>query len=612
VIKKLINKAKQGKSVYITDVKRLFKSVPDAVVIKAVLMPFDKTPPKEFTFCLPPVSGFDSEEISFVQEYITAGVYNIISTFGGRRMDFYIPEECEEILTLFKNLEKDFCIHLPRSKREKYGRSINVTDRMLEGLSDSSMGTGEEGFSFRFFTEEYVNQSVKGISGDGRKNPASAVFQSAASGLDKKKIIGVDVGGTDIKLVTVRNGEIVCIKEYNWFPARFTQISEIIEPIILLIRFMRNWLFLLEKSDNSDCAALLKEVDQALPGDAPDDVLAAVADKIEAVLGTEIPGVDGIGLCFPDVVIKNKIVGGEVYKTRGIRNNPGIDYEKDFRCLTHLDNELKIFLNDDGIIKFTNDGPMAAFTAAVELSAGINPGQLDKGIFAHTLGTELGTGWVDEKGCIPEIPLEVYNYIIDLGNYPGKKYEHDDVRSIKNFNTDISGTLQKYACQSGVFRLAVQYFSDGRKDLYQELFARGFLVWEERKGAEGLYVPTEPEDMRKPFLEYLMSLPDRDDDELIKEIWREIGRYLAVTWFETKDIIDPEAESRILFGRLIKNQTCFDLMVQGAKELAPDIVLTPADSSIANTPLMKQLQEDPEYTVAQFAQAVGAVYFANK
>jgi hypothetical protein len=32
---------------------------------------------------------------------------------------------------------------------------------------------------------------------------------------------------------------------------------------------------------------------------------------------------------------------------------------------------------------------------------------------------------------------------------------------------------------------------------------------------------------------------------------------------------------------------------------------------MANTPLMKQLEADPEYTVAQFAQAVGAVYFGN-
>jgi hypothetical protein len=37
-------------------------------------------------------------------------------------------------------------------------------------------------------------------------------------------------------------------------------------------------------------------------------------------------------------------------------------------------------------------------------------------VFAHTLGTELGTGWIDETGAIPQIPLEVYNCVIDLGN----------------------------------------------------------------------------------------------------------------------------------------------------------------------------------------------------
>jgi hypothetical protein len=36
-----------------------------------------------------------------------------------------------------------------------------------------------------------------------------------------------------------------------------------------------------------------------------------------------------------------------------------------------------------------------------------------------------------------------------------------------------------------------------------------------------------------------------------------------------------------------------------------------ADSTIANTSLMKQLDADAEFTVAQFAQAVGAIYYAN-
>ena len=36
-----------------------------------------------------------------------------------------------------------------------------------------------------------------------------------------------------------------------------------------------------------------------------------------------------------------------------------------------------------------------------------------------------------------------------------------------------------------------------------------------------------------------------------------------------------------------------------------------ADAGMANTDLMKQLEADPEFTVAQFAQAIGAVYYGN-
>ena len=47
-------------------------------------------------------------------------------------------------------------------------------------------------------------------------------------------------------------------------------------------------------------------------------------------------------------------------------------------------------------------------------------------------------------GSIPEIPLEVYNFIIDLGSFEQKKYDANDVRSINNFNTGLAGTLHKY------------------------------------------------------------------------------------------------------------------------------------------------------------------------
>jgi hypothetical protein len=325
---------------------------------------------------------------------------------------------------------------------------------------------------------------------------------------------------------------------------------------------------------------------------------------------------DGIGLCFPDVVVRNKIVGGEVYKTRGIRTNPAIDYEKDFAELTNLDVRLREWVAPGGAVRIINDGPMAALNSAVEMAASPDAGDVARGVaegvFAHTLGTELGTGWVTETGAIPDIPLEVYNFIIDQGCWPERAFEPDDLRSVNNFNTGLPGTLQKYCSQSGVFRLALKRFSSERPDLLRELEEKDFVEQRPAGGTEGWYVPTEPVDMRKPFLEHMMMLPDREKDETNRAIWREIGKSLAVTLLETRRILAPGTDVRFLFGRLVKSATCFDLMVEGARSIDPGISLKVAGTGMANTPLMKQLKEHPHLTVAQFAQAIGAVYFANE
>ena len=99
-------------------------------------------------------------------------------------------------------------------------------------------------------------------------------------------------------------------------------------------------------------------------------------------------------------------------------------------------------------------------------------------------------------------------------------------------------------------------------------------------------------------------------DSLSAEIFRQIGEYLAVTWRETQFILEPDCTARTLFGRLVKTQTCFELLCEGAARIVPGIVQEVADETLANTPLMKQLAAHPVYTVAQFAQAVGAIHYA--
>jgi len=230
---------------------------------------------------------------------------------------------------------------------------------------------------------------------------------------------------------------------------------------------------------------------------------------------------------------------------------------------------------------------------------------VSRGFFAHTLGTELGTGWVRPDGSIPEIPLEVYNFMIDLGCFPQKQYDANDVRSINNFNTLLPGTLQKYTCQSGVFRLAVRNLPQLDPAVYEEALEKNLFQWQ----GEKLVVPTEPKDMRKPCLEFFMAKAADPAHPACAEIFREIGEYLAVTWSETDYILRPETADRTLFGRLVKNPVCFQLMCEGAARRVPELRQYAADGSLANTELMQQLDCHPDYTVAQFAQAIGAIFY---
>jgi hypothetical protein len=415
----------------------------------------------------------------------------------------------------------------------------------------------------------------------------------------------MDIGGTDIKLIVCVDERIVGYKEYDWFPARFTESRQLVDPIVLLVRWGRARAAVERIASAERRAALSSWLDSVAGAGAGEDEIRAEVEKVETHLGPNLVGLDAIGMCFPDVVVRNKIVGGEVYKTRGIRGNPAIDFESDFAQITNLDRKLSAFCRPGGRFRNINDGPMAAFTAALE---GAVSGQrnADDGIIAFTLGTELGTGWLDAAGRLPEIPLEVYNYIIDLGSLPERGFGADDPRSINNFNTGLAGTVQKYVCQSGVFRLALKYFSRNRPDLYDKVFRNGYFTLKDGT----IFIATEPRDMRKPLLEFLMHLAAEGSDETIRDVFREIGEYLAVTCRETKQILGVRVMRPVLFGRVVKDPACMALIREGASRVSPDLVIEVADDGLAATRLMRQLRDDGHYTVAQFAQAVGAVYFS--
>jgi len=606
MLKKFLERAKAGEPVYINDVCKSFNGldISERYSMHCVLTLLENNEKRLFDIHIPRLDHLNQEEIDFIKHYLWADIYNILSGLGGIAMHVYIDTDHLDLKKLINELNNVFQIHKKGTERIGYGKCINVIDRMMRTLCPEEP-------PFRFIACELSEMPNIDIATESNYEDAS-FFNKVTEDLEGKIICGMDIGGTDIKLVLVKDGIIDCYKEYDWFPALFTTSNQLIESICLLVRLLRAKISLdLSTTKSQQKSSLLSDVDSALDKEATDNHMLEVISKVEKYLHDDMIEIDAIGLCYPDVVVHNKVVGGECYKVRGIRNNTSINFEEDFLSLTNLDNRLQQYVKEDGIVRMINDGPMASFTAAVEIAASTSPEIVTKGVLAYTLGTELGTGWVKGNGSIPNIPLEIYNLIIDLGSFVEKQYPPDDIRSINNFNTNLSGTIQKFCSQSGIFRMALKYFPRERPDLFNELIEKEYVIEQIVDGQPGYYVPTEPKDQRKAFLEHMMSLPERENDETNSKIWRNIGVSLAITYLETNKIIKLGTPNLMVFGRLVKNSRCFELIKEGVKSVSDDISLEVADASLANTFLMKQLENNAHYTVAQFAQAIGAVYYAN-
>ena len=583
MINAFLEAARRDEPVFISDVRAAFMREGTRPFTLRVTL-YDGSA-RRFPLRLPEANT--PEEAAFLASYVYATVYNVLSSLGALRIDVYTDCSDAALSALARSLPDVFQSSLPKRARTGYGKSLNVNERTIATLLPG------QAFAFSVFPVGDEPAS---------KAPAPAygapVFASLPARTAGKMLLGMDVGGTDVKLVVSVDGRLAAFKEFDWFPAGLQTAEELIEPLLLLTRLLR--------AAGSLCAAGMDEqVDfSALDKRAtPSDMARAAAD-MERAAGDRLLNFDAIGLCFPDVVIQNRIVGGETYKTRGMRENTALDYEEQFAKISCLNDRLMPFVVPGGAVMSTNDGPMAAFTAAVEQAAA--GADVSRGFFAHTLGTELGTGWVKPDGSIPQIPLEVYNCIIDLGSFPQRAFAADDARSVNNFNTLLAGTLQKYTSQSGVFRLAAKHLPSADAPLWREALRRGLFV---REGGR-LTVPTAPRDMRKAALEFFMERAASGEHPACAEIFRQIGAYLAVTYEETQFLLHPEAEARTLFGRLVKSPVCFALMDEGARARVPSLVQFAADDGLANTALMRQLAAHPDYTVAQFAQAVGAVYYA--
>ena len=553
-IEQFVKSAREDKPVYITDVRSAFQKEGTRRFFVHVHLYEGQT--QVFPLRIP--EARDEEQRAFTASYVRAFVYNLLSTLGALKIGIYVDLSDRELVSVAENLREDFQTDRSKAERTGFGKCLNVNDRIIRALP------GDHG-AFRFEIEDISKEPA--VSQKTEEAGDTATFTELPAMAESLFLLGIDVGGTDVKFAVSRSGKLVHCEELNWNPAASANVEELTDPI------------------TESAVRLMRQFGEGRKWDA-------------------------IGVSWPDVIIRNKIVGGETPKTKGLRENRERDYEEQLSTLSGLCERLgELTVSGSGVM-CCNDGPMAAFTDAVEMAAAGE--DVSRGFFAYTLGTELGTGWVEPSGRILQIPLEVYNCIIDLGSCRAQDFRAEDVRSIRNINTLIPGTLQKYAGQSGVFRLAFRDLPDKEPEIFREAMERGlFEVRRDDGSPDGRFVtvPTEPVDRRKECLEFFMEKAAGGESEVCRDIFRAVGEFIAVTWAENEYLLHPAAKERTLFGRLVKRKECFDLIREGAAKREPSLVLKCADAGLAVTPLMKQLEEDPVFTVAQFAQAVGALYF---
>ena len=575
----LLTKAREDRPLWLPELREMFLADPASRPLMLRLTMHNGSQ-RDFACAVP--RWQTEEERQFVSEYLYACVYNLLAACSGQSLTLFFDSADAELCALYESLDTVFQLH--EAARRGYGKVISIASRIAAGCG---------GAAFRFVKADLSEyEPLKAETTHTVSAPLGEKLRATCTSASRLVLCGIDVGGTDIKLALSDGERLVCTKEYDWNPALYPTAEEITGPILLLTRLMRACLAAQRTALPESLRETLRE---ALKKDAPPALLRGAVEAAEEALGDAVNVLDGVGLSFPDIVIHDRILGGETPKTDGMRRNTALDYEAEFKKLSGLKDALLSLCREGGRVRITNDGNMAAFTAALELAHSEDASSLSDGVIAHSLGTDLGTGWLTAEGTIPDLPLEMYDMILDLGSFQSRAFPPRDLRSTRNENSGLPGA-RRYMGQAAAYRLAYRR----RPTLLDGFTARdgGLLT-----------IAAAPQDLRKPCLEHLMQCAEEGDGDACA-VFRDIGESLSVTAREMEYLLHPAAKTRFLFGRFVKRPAVFRLLEEGFCRGIDGVRLIPSDEDLANTPLMRALAQSQNATVAQFGQAVGAIYFA--
>ncbi len=583
------------KPLYLTGLQKEIGALPadKRQSVKLLAQVDDRGRVRPLEFVMPKDEALRSR-LSLYERYLLAMMDNMVVSFGGSKLELYIDKTDMDLLSIALRSIAQFQVDNPRNNRTGYGVYVNYINRM-----NTFLGIGRFQIVLRDISEwkDIPEERIYRIYEPEDEALAKRRLCRSAMELEGKCICSLDVGGNSIKGAVVNNGKIVLLKEHQWYPTGCTTSEEMAHPIIQMVRFLSICTGVLE----AGLQVCTEAMDPACACQMLEDEAAKMEDRGISALSR----FDSIVIGFPDIVVHNKIAGGESLKQQGIRTNPALDYEVEFFKMSDLDLLVSPYAKPGAPVIVLNDGNAAAYITSVEMAFSGNKIAGGYGMFANTIGTEMGTGFISAGGTIQVVPLEGYQHIIDLGSENDSVYEARDMRSSRNTNTDIPGTVQKFISQLGLFRLAVNAMRKSRDPLLDKMIDDGLIEFERK--SDRIRPVIHPKDQRGKITRILIASLN-EKNPAVEEAFRTMGKALGVLMDQDRMIFPEIVVRRLLSGGIIADNRAFELLQDGLHTHNARFEILRLDEKTMYSPLLQSMKGCER----NFNVAIGSAYIGNR
>lgn len=532
---------------YVTDlmreVERLAPSERQVVTLVSVVD--ERQRERRMAFPVPRGDRLEQGQDRMVR-YVLAHMYNMVVTFAGASLTAYFDTGDRQLGGIVRDAIAAFQIGAPWQARTGYGAYVNCVNRMngFLGLGPFRMDVRDSALLAREVQEKtfYLADPAAGEA-------ARDALRRRAADLAGKRLCALDVGGNSIKGAVVIDGRVADLHEHKWYPGGMKRARELTGALT--------------------------------------HVIGALSERSGGAFDAVVVG-------FPDIVVRNKVAGGETSKTLGMRENPNVNYETEFAEISDIDQLARAFVREGGRVLVLNDGNAASFITSIEQAFSPAPLAGRHGLFANTIGTEMGTGYISAGGTVHHVPIEGYLHVIDLGHDASARLHPMDVRSTANLGSGIPGTVQKYVSQLGLFRLCVLGYEKRDPAMLDRLMEEGYLSLADDR----LQVVTEPRDMRGPLTRWLVGRL-HEGDRVVRDAFFAMGKALGVL-IELDRGIFPEIEpTRLLSGGIVADDMAFATLEAGLTSHNPAYRVIRLDEHTFASPLLGAMRaEDRNFAVA--------------